>query len=153
MSRASSVSARDRSTQTKRKAAKQRRDDSESFDSRSQYVAWCTPQQQTWVSPQYIPVGNPQFNGQFQQPRPNALQPVYGTNPTYSQVMPNNGYASQFNPIPPVVRSIPVPNAQVAHLLTCRSILHRWYLSPELHPSGIQPRVLLWRHIHHLYKL
>jgi len=103
VSRASSVSARDKSSQAKRKTAKQRRDDSESFDSRSKYVAWCGPQQQTWMPPQYMPLANPQFNGPFQQPRPNTIQPAYAPNPQYPQVIPNNGYAPQYNAIPQVV--------------------------------------------------
>lgn len=63
MSRSSSVSTKDRASQNKRpKPAKQRRDDSESFDVRSQYAPFFPPQQTpTWIpTPQYTPA--PQYN-------------------------------------------------------------------------------------------
>lgn len=99
ISRASSVSAKDKSTIGKRKTNKQRRDDAESFDSRSNYVAWCGPQQGTWApaGPHYYPVNSSPYNGQFQQPYPTGMQPVFGPNQPYPQMMPNNGYAPQFN--------------------------------------------------------
>ncbi|KAG9246287.1 hypothetical protein BJ878DRAFT_417279 [Calycina marina] len=71
MSRSSSISNKDKTGQAKRgKPAKQRRDDSDSFDSRSQYTPWFPSHQTpTWVpSPQYpqmVPQMVPQqFNGQ-----------------------------------------------------------------------------------------
>lgn len=104
ISRASSVSAKDRPGLGKKKTSKQRRDDSESFDSRSQYVAYVGPQQPTWgpAPAQYMPVNNPQFTGPYQpQPPlyPNALQPIYNSNQSYPQPMaPNNGFIPAYSP-------------------------------------------------------
>jgi hypothetical protein len=69
MSRASSVSANKSNVGKRAKANKQRRDDSDSFDSRNQYTPYWGPQQQTWVpqpQPQYgpVPPASNQFNGQ-----------------------------------------------------------------------------------------
>jgi len=101
ISRASSVSAKDKANGNKRKPTKQRRDDSESFDSRSNYVAWCGPQQSTWApAPQYFPVNSIPFNGQYQQPYPNTIPPPYGPNQAYAQVVPGNAFASQYNGMP-----------------------------------------------------
>lgn len=116
MSRASSVSGREKSNLGKRgKTGKQRRDDSESFDSRSQYTAWfgthhySGPAPAGWV-PQYVPIGNSQFNGQVQQPYPNAMQQPYPQAAQgYQQMMPQgqmNGYP-QYGPMPPVRPSLP----------------------------------------------
>ncbi|KEY65001.1 hypothetical protein S7711_07341 [Stachybotrys chartarum IBT 7711] len=95
ISRASSVSANNRSTVGKRgKIGKQRRDDSESWDSRNQYTPFWGPQQQTWVpqqQPYYASPPSGQFNG---QPPPSGfagqqVAPVYGQqNPAYG-VVPN----------------------------------------------------------------
>lgn len=105
VSRASSVSARDKSLLGKRgKNAKQRRDDSESFDSRSQYTAYYTnPQQPTWT-PQYIPMANQQFAGPVQQPPyQGPMAPVYSpAGQAYQpQMMPANGFAP-YNAMPTV---------------------------------------------------
>jgi len=93
MSRSSSVSVKDRSGQSKRgKPGKQRRDDSESFDVRSQYTPFFAPQQQqqpTWTPvPQFVPVGMPQ---QFVNPMQNSFQAV---NPPSFPQSPQ-----QFNPV------------------------------------------------------
>ncbi|KAH7026291.1 uncharacterized protein B0I36DRAFT_365878 [Microdochium trichocladiopsis] len=99
MSRASSMSGKDRSTLGKRgKTSKQRRDDSESFDSRSQYTAYYGhPHQPTWT-PQYVAVGNQQYaappHAPFQQTMPSMYQ--NSTQP-YSQGMPMNGYGQYGN--------------------------------------------------------
>ncbi|ERT01817.1 hypothetical protein HMPREF1624_00111 [Sporothrix schenckii ATCC 58251] len=125
ISRASSVSAKDKAAQGKKaKTAKQRRDDSESFDSRSQYTPFYHHSQQaTWVNPQFMPTGNlasfpynaqqqhqqqhqpnqpTQTNQPNQQPHgpqyPNNMQPpiAYGTPQTaYPPVVSSNG------PVPP----------------------------------------------------
>ncbi|RYP72509.1 hypothetical protein DL771_004149 [Monosporascus sp. 5C6A] len=103
VSRASSVSAKDKSNLGKRgKTGKQRRDDSESFDSRSQYTAYYPPQQPNWT-PQYVPIGNPQFNGQLQQPYQTPMAQPYPAAPqTYATMMPNNAYPQYGNmPAPP----------------------------------------------------
>ncbi|KAK3945938.1 hypothetical protein QBC46DRAFT_63094 [Diplogelasinospora grovesii] len=117
VSRASSVSAKDRAnTGARRKGGKQRRDDSESFDSRSQYIVYCGPQQTTWApaTAQYFPMNNTQFNSQFQQPYPNVLQ-SYGPNQSYTPMMPgniNNGFVPPYNGVPtysPQPQAQPVP--------------------------------------------
>jgi len=106
VSRASSVSAKDKTAFGKRgKTGKQRRDDAESFDDRSKYTAYYHPQHTTWVQPQYVPVGTASFGAQQmpQQPYPNAMQPVYAaSNPPYQQLMTTNGYAPQVNNMPQV---------------------------------------------------
>ena len=106
VSRASSVSAKDKSSLGKKvKPGKQRRDDSETFESRSQYTAYYGhPQQATWVPPQYIQAGNPGYNGQAQQPYPNAMPPAYGPpNQAYPAMMPaNGGFAPPYNAMPTV---------------------------------------------------
>ncbi|KAL1879906.1 hypothetical protein VTK73DRAFT_6718 [Phialemonium thermophilum] len=107
VSRASSVSVKDKTAQPKRKTAKQRRDDSESFDSRSQYVPWCGPQQQTWVAPQYVPVGNVPFNAQYQQPKPTPPPPVVAPNQGLTPMMPS-GYPV-YSASPPVYYPHPAP--------------------------------------------
>lgn len=105
MSRSSSVSTKDRASQNKRpKPAKQRRDDSESFDVRSQYAPYF-PQQQapTWVpTQQYAPMVPPQYSGGTVQPSyQNPLQPQFVPPPQYnSSMMP--GGAMQYNPSPQV---------------------------------------------------
>jgi len=88
MSRSSSVSTKDRSQSKKPKASKQRRDDSESFDVRSQYTPFYSqPQMPTWTpTPQYSPVGPQPFNG----PVPNTYQ-----HPMPAQFGPST---QQFNP-------------------------------------------------------
>ncbi|CAK7565973.1 MAG: hypothetical protein SEPTF4163_003904 [Sporothrix epigloea] len=60
MSRASSISAKDRgNTGKKGKTVKQRRDDSESFESRSQFTPFYHQSQQaTWVNPHFVPTAN-----------------------------------------------------------------------------------------------
>jgi hypothetical protein len=106
MSRASSVSAKDKPN-GKRKAIKQRRDDSESFESRSQFVAWCGPQHPSWgpSAPQYFPVNAAPFNGQYQQPYPNTTQPMYAPGQPYTpQMMPNNAFNPQYTGMPTVSR-------------------------------------------------
>ncbi|KAK4225917.1 hypothetical protein QBC38DRAFT_250697 [Podospora fimiseda] len=117
VSRASSVSAKDRTNGGKRKVNKQRRDDNEGFEPRSQFVAWCGPQQQTWAqaAPQYYPVSATQFNGQFPQPYPNGMPPIYAPPPGHQyapQMVVNNGYPAQYNGIPQPYSAPPVPQAR-----------------------------------------
>lgn len=99
LSRASSVSAREKSNLGKRgKTGKQRRDDSESFDSRSQYTAYYGPPQQPNWTPQYIPIGNPQYNGQLQQPYQTPMPQAYPAVPQgYPPMMANSGYPQYGN--------------------------------------------------------
>ncbi|KAK4190608.1 hypothetical protein QBC35DRAFT_61557 [Podospora australis] len=122
VSRASSVSAKDRNNGGKRKPNKQRRDD-EGFESRSQFVAWPGPNQQTWAPAptQYLPINSPQFNAQYHQPQnyPVAVQSMYASGQQYPpQMIPSNGYAAQYNtmpqayPVPPVPQARPPPPQQ-----------------------------------------
>ncbi|KAF6839093.1 r3h domain-containing protein [Colletotrichum plurivorum] len=112
ISRASSVSARDKSNAGKRgKTGKQRRDDSDSFDSRHNYTPYWGPQQQTWVpQPQYVPVSN-QYGPPVQQPYSNQMPPPYNTTPTqtFAPIMPNQGYTSYPNVAPVNLQSNPPP--------------------------------------------
>ncbi|WQF89020.1 Putative R3H domain, SUZ domain, R3H domain superfamily protein [Colletotrichum destructivum] len=113
VSRASSVSARDKTQNGKRgKMGKQRRDDSDSFDSRHNYTPYWGPQQQTWMpQPQYVPVSNQygapvQQQPQQQQPQqsyPNQIQAPYNTTPTqtFAPMMPNAGYNASYPNMPP----------------------------------------------------
>ncbi|KAJ3568618.1 hypothetical protein NPX13_g6360 [Xylaria arbuscula] len=97
ISRASSVSAKDKSNLGKRgKTGKQRRDDSESFDSRSQYIKYFAPPQpqMDWSTqpPQFIPANMP-YNGQASQPYHYQMPQPYQASPQgYPTMMPNNGY-------------------------------------------------------------
>ncbi|KAK1967532.1 R3H domain-containing protein [Colletotrichum sublineola] len=105
VSRASSVSAREKSQSGKRgKTGKQRRDDSESFDSRHNYTPYWGPQQQTWVpQPQYVSVSNQYGPPVQQQPYPNQIQAPYNTTPTqtFAPMMPNTGYNAAYPNMPP----------------------------------------------------
>jgi hypothetical protein len=106
MSRSSSVSTKDRSGQSKRgKPAKQRRDDSENFDVRSQYTPFF-PQQQvpTWVpTTQYSPMGPQQFNGVIQNGYQNSMPQQFGTpNQQFNPAMMNNANMQTYNNMPQV---------------------------------------------------
>ncbi|RGP72258.1 r3h 1 [Fusarium sporotrichioides] len=105
ISRASSVSAKDKSNLGKRgKTGKQRRDDSDSFDSRHHYTPYWGPQQQTWVpQPQYMPPPNPQYGAQA--PPGAAYQGQMG--PVYTQQGP--GYPA----MPGVPPNQPYPQYSV----------------------------------------
>lgn len=123
MSRTSSISA-NRSTVSKRgRTGKQRRDDSDSFDSRHQYTPLWGPQQQTWIpqaqgqtqfgspanqyspQPAGYPTSAPPVYGQ-QQPPPNypnvaspqVPQPHYGPGPYSTQQYPVAGPPVPFQP-------------------------------------------------------
>ncbi|KAI2639995.1 hypothetical protein GGS21DRAFT_390703 [Xylaria nigripes] len=100
VSRASSVSTKDRSALGKRgKTGKQRRDDSESFDSRSQYIKYFAPQPQMEWSPHFIPSSMP-YNGQAPQPYHYQLPQSYQVpSQGYPSIVPNNGY-SQYDSVP-----------------------------------------------------
>ncbi|OTB09222.1 hypothetical protein M426DRAFT_134754 [Hypoxylon sp. CI-4A] len=93
VSRASSVSAKDKSNLGKRgKTGKQRRDDSESFDSRSQYQVYYPPHQPGWT-PQYVPIGHPQYNSPVQQPYQGQVPQGYAPPAQgYPAMMPNNAF-------------------------------------------------------------
>lgn len=101
MSRSSSVSTKDRAAQSKRpKPPKQRRDDSESFDRRSQYTPFFPqPQVPTWVSqPQYPTMPTQPFNGAVQSNYGTAVPPQFSQpSQQYNPNMMNNGNMQQYN--------------------------------------------------------
>jgi hypothetical protein len=105
MSRSSSVSTKDRSQSKKPKASKQRRDDSESFDVRSQYTPFYTqPQMPTWTpTPQYSPVGPQPFNGPVQNTYQHPMPAQFGP-PTqqFNTGQMNNGNMQAYNNMPQV---------------------------------------------------
>ncbi|KAK7946790.1 uncharacterized protein PG986_011111 [Apiospora aurea] len=114
MSRASSVSGKEKSNLGRRgKTGKQRRDDSESFDSRSQYTPYygTNPHQPSWAQTgQYVAVGNMPYNGQMQQPYQAPMPQGYPqAGPAYPQMIPQgpmSGYpplltCQQYPPQPP----------------------------------------------------
>jgi hypothetical protein len=112
MSRSSSLSTKDRASQNKRpKAPKQRRDDSESFDVRSQYTPFFPqPQGPTWASTQqFAPTGPQPFNGVVQTNYPNPMQPQFIPQPApqFNPGMPinnmNNGNMPMYNPMSQVI--------------------------------------------------
>jgi hypothetical protein len=112
MSRTSSVSANNRSNTGKRiKPGRQRRDDSDSFDSRNQYTPYWGPQQQTWV-PQFGPPQNAQMAGQPPS-YPGQMQPGYAQQ--------NAGYPG----MPPMIQNPVYPPA---------------YAVPQYPPQPSQPR-------------
>lgn len=97
MSRASSVSMRDKANGGKRA---RRRRDSDTFETRSNYVAYAPAyghsHQPTWIQPQYIPA-NAQFSGPVQQQQyPPPMPAMYGPpNQPYPPMMPGSGYGPQ----------------------------------------------------------
>ncbi|KAG6039685.1 hypothetical protein E4U41_002256 [Claviceps citrina] len=113
-SRTSPVDANAKSNATKRgKSGKQRRDDSDSFDSRHQYTAFWGPQQQTWVPQsqgQYIPSASSQYGGQPPTSYPAQVAPYYAQQAPGYQAMPTMaphtsfpayGMSQQYPPQPP----------------------------------------------------
>ncbi|KAM3074655.1 hypothetical protein ACMFMG_008083 [Clarireedia jacksonii] len=105
MSRSSSVSTKDKTGQGKRgKLGKQRRDDSESFDVRSQYTPFF-PQQQaqpSWVPTQnYAPMGVQQYNGVVQGNYQNQIQPQFVPPPQqFNPTLMSNGSMQSYSNIP-----------------------------------------------------
>lgn len=143
MSRSSSVSNKDKSG--KRSRGKQRREDSESFDARSQYKAYYpTPQQPAWTpSPQMasnMPLASPR-NG---APMPNSYQnvPYSQMNQQYPTPMMGSG-TMQFNQMGQV--SSPSGNEVFAQLnsdvdqqfpqqQTMQQSVHPQYPGPPMQP-------------------
>ncbi|ROV96777.1 hypothetical protein VMCG_07881 [Cytospora schulzeri] len=98
ISRASSVSTRDKSNGGKKA---RRRRDSDNFDTRSNYVAYAPayghPQQATWVQPHYMPA-NTQFSGPVQQPYPAQMPNMYAPpSQQYPPMLPGSSYGPQYN--------------------------------------------------------
>lgn len=104
MSRASSVSLRDKNNGGKKM---RRRRDSDTFETRANYVAYAPAygpsHQPTWVQPQYVSA-NAQFNGPVQQQQyPAPVPSIYGApNSTYPPMAPGGGYGPQYNNVPNV---------------------------------------------------
>jgi len=116
MSRSSSVSTKDRASQNKKpKQTKQRRDDSESFDVRSQYTPFFPqPQGPTWApAQQFAPMGPQQFNGVVQNNYPTPMQQPQFMPPTqqFNAGMPisnmNSGSIPGYSAMPQVNMSTP----------------------------------------------
>lgn len=86
VSRASSVSGKDKSSLGRKGRNERRRRDSGSFESRAHYAAYYPhPQQSTWgPQPQYVQIAGSSFVGQQQQPFSNSAAAVYAT--------PSHGY-------------------------------------------------------------
>ncbi|CAD6445290.1 70c514b8-d18e-4d6f-9bf4-1db0f35ad1e3 [Sclerotinia trifoliorum] len=103
MSRSSSVSTKDKGKRGK--VGKQRRDDSESFDVRSQYTPYF-PQQQAqpaWIPTQnYTAMGVQQYNGVMPNNYQNQMQPQFVPPPQpFNPAMMNNGNMQSYNNMPP----------------------------------------------------
>lgn len=98
ISRASSVSMRDRANGGKKS---RRRRDSDTFETRSNYVAYAPAyghsHQPTWVQPQYVSA-TAQYASPAQQPYPAPMPSMYGgPNQPYAPMMPAGGYVPQYN--------------------------------------------------------
>lgn len=108
MSRASSVSLRDKNGAGKKFT--RRRRDSDTFETRANYVAYAPAygahHQPTWVQPQYVST-NAQYSAPVpQQQYPAPVQPVYGApNQAYPPMVPNGGYGQQYSNMPNVSTS------------------------------------------------
>ncbi|GJN70839.1 hypothetical protein PLICBS_004899 [Purpureocillium lilacinum] len=113
MSRTSSVSANNKVNGAKRgKVGKQRRDDSDSFDSRNLYTPYWGPQQQTWVPQpqgQFMAPAQGQFAAQPPPAFPGQVTPVYAQQPlgypAMANMAPSPSYPAygppQYAPPPP----------------------------------------------------
>ncbi|KAI0601480.1 hypothetical protein F4775DRAFT_539958 [Biscogniauxia sp. FL1348] len=99
VSRASSVSARDKSNLGKRGKTNKQRRNSESFEPRSQFKPYYPPhpQQPMEWAPQFIPAGNVPYNGAVQQPYQYPVQAYQPQPQAYPAMMPNSGYAQYGN--------------------------------------------------------
>lgn len=113
MSRSSSVSTKDRNSQSRKpKPPKQRRDDSDSFDVRSQYTPFFPqPQMPTWApTPHYTPGAPQPFNGAVQNTYQTAIPTQFPVPAPAQQFNPptmGNGNMQVFNPVP---QQYPQPN-------------------------------------------
>lgn len=109
MSRSSSVSTKERAGQGKKaKPLKQRREESDNFDVRSQYTPFF-PQQAptgpTWApAPQYAPIVPQQFNGVVQNGYQTIPQQFGPQSQSFNTTLMNNGNIQPYTHIPPVSR-------------------------------------------------
>lgn len=116
ISRASSVSVRDRANGGKKA---RRRRDSDTFETRSNYVAYAPAyghsHQPTWVQPQYVSA-TAQYTGPVQQPYPAPMPSMYGSpNQPYAPMMPAGGYIPQYNNMVNVSESNSTPSLRGLH--------------------------------------
>ncbi|KAK7973033.1 hypothetical protein PG988_007167 [Apiospora saccharicola] len=142
MSRASSVSGKEKSNLGRRgKTGKQRRDDSESFDSRSQYTPYygTNPNQPSWAQTgQYVAVGNMPYNGQMQQPYQAPMPQGYPqAGPAYPQMMPQ-GPMSGYPPYGPMPTYPPQPSQPSQQRYPPSNASMPGYGSP-MQPTPAQP--------------
>lgn len=127
ISRSSSLSAKDRTVLAKKtKPPKQRRDDSESFDSRSQYAPFFPqPQVPTWIpSAQYPPIA-PQFINGTNRPFQMPLSPQQ-----YNPAIVSTGNIQSFN----TTQQFSSPNSQ---RFQSPNVQNSSYGSPVQSPSSI----------------
>ncbi|RDL37880.1 R3H protein [Venustampulla echinocandica] len=103
MSRSSSISTKDRSSQSKRSKPVKRRDDSENFDVRSQYTPFF-PQTQvpTWTpTSHYSPMPPQTFNGTGQNMYHTSVPPQFNGPPQqFNPTAVSNGNMQVYNNIP-----------------------------------------------------
>ncbi|KAK5987145.1 hypothetical protein PT974_11263 [Cladobotryum mycophilum] len=115
MSRTSSVSATNKSASGKRaKITKQRRDDSDSFETRRQYTPYWGPQQQTWVpqpQAQYVPPAAGQFSAQPAPTYPQQMGPAYAQQPAVYPAAPSTPQNPTYPPYS-MPQQYPPPPAQ-----------------------------------------
>lgn len=149
LSRASSVSTNNMSTVGKRgKSSKQRRDDSDSFDSRNQYTPYWGPQQQTWVSQQQpqaqlmAPPAGP-YNGQIPTTYPAQMIPPYTTQnpqpyPPAPSMAPNASYQGYPLPQGPQIPQVPQVSSIILHGLPTNANGVSKY-APQPAPQRFQP--------------
>ncbi|RDW91324.1 R3H-containing protein-like protein [Coleophoma crateriformis] len=102
MSRSSSVSTKEKSGQTKRgKQGKHRRDDSDSFDVRSQYAPFfpqAQQQQPAWAPiHQYAPMGGQPFVPTVQNNFMNTMPAQYGPPQQFTPALANGGNIQPYN--------------------------------------------------------
>lgn len=142
MSRASSVSANNRSTASKKaKPIKQRRDDTDGFDSRRQYAPYWGPQQQTWVSQppsQFIPPANGQFNSQPVPSYPAQAATDYSQQPPGYPAAQGMALSVPY-PTPPQVCNISLLSRKTnLQLLICSSRMRRSLCSNGILQTGVR---------------
>lgn len=107
-----------------------RRRDSDTFETRSNYVAYASAyghsQQPTWIQPQYMS-STTQFTGPAQQLYPAPMPAMYGPpSQPYPPLMPGGGYGSQYNNVPNVSH----PRLSLAVCLNISLMPHKYSQPP-----------------------
>ncbi|PSR74187.1 hypothetical protein BD289DRAFT_226619 [Coniella lustricola] len=140
ISRASSVSLRDKANGVKKA---RRRRDSDTFETRSNYVvaytpAYGHPHQTTWVQPQYVSAASTQYNAPVAQPYANAMPSMYGVPAQpYPPMVPSGGYGPQQYSN---MQSYPQPPVQPRYQPPMNSMPSGPFGSP-MQPPPPQPQV------------